>query len=50
MSSVAGRDPSLLLSGGAHGAVEGMLERLGGKNRSVILPFSNLEANLPTAR
>lgn len=33
MSSVAGRAASLLIAGGALGAVEGMLERLGGKHR-----------------
>lgn len=33
MSSVAGRAASLLIAGGALGAVEGMLERLGGNHR-----------------
>lgn len=33
MSSVAGQAASLLIDGGALGAVEGMLKQLGGKHR-----------------
>ncbi|CAM9435411.1 unnamed protein product, partial [Pylaiella littoralis] len=38
MSSVAGQAAALLIDGGALGAVEGMLERLGGKHTSIFRP------------
>ncbi|CAM9197891.1 unnamed protein product, partial [Ectocarpus fasciculatus] len=38
MSSVAGQAASLLIDGGALGAIEGMLEQLGGKHSSIMRP------------
>lgn len=49
MSSVAGRAASVLLEGGALGAVESMLERLGGNDRSADARLSSLlQNNSPT--
>lgn len=50
ISSVAGRNSSTLLTGGALGAIEDLLERLAQKHRSAIsTPLSDLSVPVPTS-